>query len=170
MENLQETENGLVRLIRNRWKLPAQDMKEYSPLTLAYIGDAIFDLIIRTYLVEQGNTQVNKLHKRASTIVKATAQKKLFFAINQELTPEETAVYKRGRNAKSVTTAKNASVGDYRVATGLEALFGYLYLTEQYERILELVYLGMTRMEQGIPEQTKEDRRNQTETGEGREE
>ena len=138
-----EGNTGLLSMIIEGLQLEHHSPSEYSPLTLAYIGDAIFDLLIRTYLVEQGNTQVNKLHKRASSYVKASAQKDILYAIQDELLPEELAVYKRGRNAKSYTTAKNASVGDYRVATGLEALFGYLYLSERYERILWLLRRGL---------------------------
>ncbi len=128
--------------IRNLFGLGHHAAGEYSPLTLAFIGDAVFDLYVRTYLVEQGNVQVNKLHKRKSEIVKAGTQKDLLFAISELLTEEEMAVYKRGRNAKSYTTAKNASVGDYRVATGLEALFGYLYLLARHDRALALLKAG----------------------------
>ena len=118
----------------------------YSPLNLAFIGDAVFDLIVRTYVVEQGNVQVNKLHKRKSGIVKAEAQKDLYFAIKDSLTEEEEAVFKRGRNAKSYTTAKNASVSDYRIATGVESLVGFLYMAERYDRILELLKEGFLKM------------------------
>ncbi len=128
--------------IRERFGTGSHKASEYSPLALAFIGDAVFDLFVRTYLVEQGNTQVHKLHKRKSEIVKAEAQKNMFFAIRELLSEEEEAVYKRGRNAKSYSTAKNASVGDYRVATGLEALYGWLYLTEKYDRMLELLKAG----------------------------
>ncbi len=129
----------------------------YSPLNLAFIGDAVFDLIVRTYVVEQGNVQVNKLHKRKSGIVKAEAQKDLYFVIKDSLTEEEEAVFKRGRNAKSYTTAKNASVSDYRIATGVETLVGYLYMSERYDRILELLRKGFLKM--GI---LKEEQMDQT--------
>lgn len=117
--------------------------QSYSPLVLAYIGDAIYDLIIRTYLVKQGNQQVNKLHKQAKTFVKAEAQKDLFYKIESKLSEEELRIFKRGRNAKSQTKAKNASLSDYRTATGLEALFGYLYLKKDLDRIMELVAMGV---------------------------
>ena len=132
--------------IRNLFNTGNHAVGEYSPLTLAFIGDAVFDLYVRTFLTEQGNTQVHKLHKRKSEIVKAEAQKNMLFAIESELTEEEMAVYKRGRNAKSYSTAKNASVADYRVATGLEALFGWLYLSERYDRTLELLKLGFSAL------------------------
>lgn len=127
-----------LKYLKEQFHLGNTDIRTYSPLTLAYIGDAIYDLIIRTILVEQGNSQVNKLHKRASTMVKASAQSSMMEHLMELLTEEEAAVYKRGRNAKSVTMAKNATMSDYRRATGFEALMGYLYLTEQWKRMLDL--------------------------------
>lgn len=146
-------QKGIAGAIREKFNIINQDINTYSPLTLAYIGDAIYDLVIRTMLVENGNKQVNKLHKEASNLVKAEAQKNLLFNIKELLTEEELGVYKRGRNAKSFTTAKNASVADYRVATGLEALMGFLYLTEQYDRILELICFGLNKNKQEDGEQ-----------------
>lgn len=139
------TGGDLAAAIRTAFLLEEQDIRSYSPLTLAYIGDAVYDLIIRTMLVEQSNAQVNRLHKRASGYVKASAQKELLFLIEEALTEEEKGVYKRGRNAKSFTSAKNASIGEYRVATGFEALIGYLYLTGRMGRALELVRLGIEK-------------------------
>ena len=127
--------------------MKAESPATYSPLTLAFIGDAVFDLVVRTLVVEHGNTQVNKLHRQKSAIVKAEAQKDLYFAIKDILTEEEEAVFKRGRNAKSYTTAKNASVSDYRIATGVEALVGYLYMSERYDRVLELLKTGIEALE-----------------------
>ena len=98
------------------------DIKEYSPLTLAYIGDSIYDLIIKSLVVNEGNRQVQKLHKETSMRVQASAQSKMMRAIQEHLTEEEHAVFKRGRNAKSVSPAKNQSITDYRRATGFEAL------------------------------------------------
>lgn len=115
------------------------DIRTYSPLTLAYIGDAIYDLVIRTIVVERGNTSANNLHKTTVRYVNATAQAQMIEALQEELSEEERAIYKRGRNAKSYTTAKNASVIDYRKATGFEALCGYLYLTGKQERMLALI-------------------------------
>lgn len=132
----------ITEMVRAVYGLTAQDIRTYSPLTLAYIGDAIYDLVIRTMLVEKGNSQVNKLHHRASSFVKAGAQKRILEIIEPLLTPEEHGYYKRGRNAKSFTTAKNASVVEYRMATGFEALLGFLYLTGQTDRLLELVKAG----------------------------
>ena len=128
-------------------ELEDTDIRTYSPLTLAYIGDAIYELVIRTILVEKGNAQVNKLHQRASKLVKASAQSEIIEKLKPYLTEEEMGIFKRGRNAKSFTMAKNASMSDYRRATGFEALMGYLYLTEQWDRMLELIKIGITEGE-----------------------
>lgn len=127
--------------------LEEQDLRTYSPLTLAYIGDAIFELVVRTVLVERKNTQAEKLHKAATKIVKAETQALMIEALKQELTEEELAVFKRGRNAKAVTRAKNASMSEYRRATGFEALMGYLYLKGDMERMIELIHLGTEKAE-----------------------
>lgn len=140
-------EKGLDRL-REMFGLENTDIRTYSPLTLAYIGDGIYELIIRTILVEKGNTQVNKLHQRASRLVKASAQTQMIQTLTPHLTEEELSVFRRGRNAKSFTMAKNATMSDYRRATGFEALMGYLYLTEQWERMLELIRIGIQEGEQ----------------------
>ena len=113
--------------------------RQLSPLVLAYIGDSIFDLVVKTKIVTAGNTQVNKMNRAASSIVKAESQSKMIGYLEDKLTEEEGSVYKRGRNAKSYTSAKNASISDYRRATGFEALMGYLYLSGQYERMCELI-------------------------------
>lgn len=135
--------------IKELFQLEDTDIRTYSPLTLAYIGDAIYELVIRTILVEKGNTQVNKLNQRANRLVKASAQSEMIEKLKPHLIEEEMAVFKRGRNAKSYTMAKNATMSDYRRATGFEALMGYLYLTEQWERMLELIKLGMTEETKG---------------------
>ena len=127
--------------------LEEQDLRTYSPLTLAYIGDAIFELVVRTVLVERKNTQAEKLHKAATKIVKAETQALMIEAIKEELAEEELAVYKRGRNAKAVTRAKNATMSEYRRATGFEALMGYLYLKGDIARMLELIHLGVEKAE-----------------------
>ena len=125
------------------FQLKEVDIKEYSPLTLAYIGDGIYDLIIRTLVVNKGNKQVQKLHLETSALVNAGTQSKMMRVLQEQLTEEEHAVYKRGRNAKSVSPAKNQSVTDYRRATGFEALLGYLYLKKEWQRILDLVKMGL---------------------------
>lgn len=124
--------------IRERFNIKKQDIRTYSPLTLAYIGDGVFDLIIRTVVVDKGNTSPNELHRHTSSIVKAHTQALMAEALMEELTEEEHDVYRRGRNAKSFTTAKNATVADYRKATGFEALMGYLYLEDRFDRAVYL--------------------------------
>ena len=125
------------------------DIKEYSPLALAYIGDGIYDLIIRSLVVNQGNKQVNKLHKDTAQLVQASTQSLMMRTMQEYLTEEEHAVYKRGRNSKSVTPAKNQSITDYRRATGFEALLGYLYLKKDWKRLLDLVKIGLDSLERG---------------------
>lgn len=117
--------------------------RQLSPLVLAYIGDSIYDLVVKTYIVGLGNTQVNKMNKKASGIVKAQTQSEIIGYLEEYLTEEEDMIYKRGRNAKSYTSAKNATIGDYRRATGFEALMGYLYLTGQYDRMTVLIRKGL---------------------------
>lgn len=135
----------LLLQIKKAFACKEADVRSFSPLTLAYIGDAVYDLIIRTVVVERGNRAANLLHKTTIKYVNAGAQAALIEALLQELTQEEAAVYKRGRNAKSHTAAKNASIEDYRKATGMEALIGYLYVSDRFDRILELVTLGLDR-------------------------
>lgn len=127
--------------------LEEQDLRTYSPLTLAYLGDAVFELIVRTVLVERKNTQPEKLHKAATKIVKAETQAQMIELLKEDLTEEELAIYKRGRNAKAVTRAKNATMSEYRRATGFEALMGYLYLKGDTERMIELIHEGAKRAE-----------------------
>ena len=135
-------ETNLTKL-KDLFHLEDQDLRSYSPLTLAYIGDGVYELIIRTILVKKGNCPVNRLHKKASSLVKAGAQSAIMEVIEKELTEEELSVYRRGRNAHSPTMAKHATMADYRRATGFEALMGYLYLKEDYTRILTLVRMGI---------------------------
>ncbi len=143
-------ETGINAFIRRQFDVKDTDIRTYSPLALAYIGDGIFDLVIRSVVVGRGNTRANELHCRTSRIVKAQTQAKLIESVLPQLTDEEADVYRRGRNAHSATIAKNASMSDYRKATGLEALLGYLYLTDQFERILALVKEGLVLINERI--------------------
>lgn len=129
--------------IRETFDIRKGDIRTYSPLTLAYIGDGIYDLAIRSMIVAQGNTKASQLHNHTSHLVKAHSQSAMMEYLMPVLSEEEEAVYKRGRNAKSPTMAKNASMSDYRRATGFEALMGYLYLADRFDRILELTVLGL---------------------------
>lgn len=120
-------------------------LNAYSPLTLAFIGDAVFSLVIRTVMVERGNVPVNKLHKATTALVQANKQAEIMEALiaSNSLTEIENDIYRRGRNAKSASSAKNASIQTYRKATGMEALVGYLYLAGDMERIVELTRMGL---------------------------
>ncbi|MBQ9990976.1 MAG: ribonuclease III [Lachnospiraceae bacterium] len=140
-------EKSLLEKLKQEYDLPQVDIRTISPLNLAFVGDGIFDLIIRTILVERANRPAHELHKKKSAIVKAQTQARLSEVLEEVLNEEELAVYKRGRNAKSGTSAKNASIVDYRKATGFEALLGYLYLSGQEDRLLMLVKIGLSRLE-----------------------
>lgn len=134
-----------IKYLKEQFDLQPVDIRTYSPVVLAYIGDAVYELVIRTILVDQGNRQANTLHKKASTYVKASAQAAMAEAFLLELTEEELSYFKRGRNAKTVSMAKHATMHDYRHATGFEALMGYLYLTDQMKRMIDLIKIGMER-------------------------
>ena len=120
---------------------------EYSPLALAFIGDSVFDLVIKSVIVEKANCQVNKLQNKTSKIVRATTQALIVDALKNELSEEEANIYRRGRNAKPYTKAKNASYSEYCKATGLEALVGYLYLKGETKRLVSLIKLGLENAE-----------------------
>ncbi|MBF0780445.1 MULTISPECIES: Mini-ribonuclease 3 [unclassified Granulicatella] len=118
-----------------------KNVEQLNGLTLAYIGDAIYELYIREYLINQGITKPNHLHKTATKYVSAKAQAMLMKAMLQDeifLSEKEKTMYKRGRNTKSHTSAKNTDIMTYRVATGFETLIGYLYLEKQEMRLQEL--------------------------------
>lgn len=136
---------GLNDYINEKFDITSKDIRTYSPLTLAYIGDAVYDLVVRSVLVNRGNTAVNNLHKRASAIVKAPTQAAIAASIMDDLTDEEKDIYRRGRNSKPHTKAKNASTIEYLEATGLEAVVGFLYLKDDMDRALNLIRLGLER-------------------------
>lgn len=137
----------LINFINEQMELDKLNIKTLSPLVLAFIGDGVYDLVIRTIVVGKGNAPVNDLHNQSSSLVKASAQAKLYRNLKDELTDEETRIFKRGRNAKTNTQAKNASKSNYRIATGFETLVGYLYLTNNFPRILELIKMGLDSKE-----------------------
>ena len=140
----------LAEAIRSTFSCKDVDIRSYSPLPLAYIGDAVYDLIIRSVVVEKGNRSANSLHRTTVKYVNAGAQAAMIEALLPCLTEEEQAVYHRGRNAKSYTTAKHAAIADYRKATGMEALLGYLYLKGELPRCLELVKAGFEAIQGGL--------------------
>lgn len=145
-------EKGLVLIshIRDQFQCKENDIKTYSPLVLAYVGDGVYELVIRTILIERGNCGTNTLHKNSTRYVNAKTQALISVKLQDVLTEEEMIIYRRGRNAKSHTSAKNASISDYRKATGLEALIGYLYLTNQQERLLILIKIGLEQIEKEV--------------------
>lgn len=140
----------LLDQIKTKFQCKGVDIRSYSPLTLAFLGDCVFEIIVRTVIVERGNRSPNRLHKDKAKIVNASTQARMIEVLEEELTEEECSVYHRGRNAKSYTSAKNASITDYRKATGLEALCGYLYLNGQMDRVLELVSIGLHKLNMEI--------------------
>lgn len=129
---------NILESILQAYGLEKKDSRQIPALTLAYLGDAVYEVIIRSKLVEQGMMHVSDLNKAAVGYVRAGAQAELIQRVLPELTEEELAVFHRGRNAKSASIAKNASVSEYRNATGFEALIGFLYLEGKWDRILEL--------------------------------
>ncbi|PND40623.1 Mini-ribonuclease 3 [Leuconostoc mesenteroides] len=125
--------------------------RQMNGLSLAYIGDAIYELEVRRHLLSLGLTKVNELQKRSKHYVSAKAHAALFeqMMVSNILTDDELDYFKRGRNAKSHTKAKNTDAITYRISTGVEALFGYLYMSEQHERILELMTWIFEQVETG---------------------
>lgn len=123
-----------------------RDVRSFSPLKLAYLGDAVFEMIIRTLIIEETEGPVKNLHARTSELVNAGSQAKLILSLQEELTEEERSAYRHGRNAKTSSVAKHADIHDYRNATGLEALFGYLYLTGRSARAVELCRIGFDKL------------------------
>ena len=134
--------------IREVLGLPETDVDSYSPLVLAYMGDCVYDLIIKSMVVSRGNKQVHRMHEETSSYVQASAQSLMMRTIQQHLTEEEHAVYRRGRNTRSVSAAKNQTITDYRRATGFEALVGYLFLKKRYARLMQLVKIGLDSLEE----------------------
>ncbi len=131
----------MIKDIIETFNLEGADPSRYSPLALAFIGDSIYGAIAKTVVVLEGNCPADKLNAKSVQYVKAVSQAKAadYLIENSLITEEELKVYKRGRNANSPTSAKNAPVGDYRKATGLEALIGYLYLKGDMDRVIELM-------------------------------
>lgn len=137
----EETCNGFLE----RFEFSENAINNLSPLVLAYVGDSVYEVFVRTFLVSKGNVPVHILHKKSINYVKAKAQSDIIHRIMEFLNDEELNIVRRGRNAKSGTIPKNANVTDYKYATGFESLIGYLYLKKKYNRlmyILEIAVLG----------------------------
>lgn len=125
------------------------DIRLYSPQALAFLGDAVYEILVRERIVHRANMPVNKLHLQAVEQVRASYQSKAYAVVEPVLTKEELAALKRGRNISSIKPPKNGTMQDYRRATGLECLFGYLYLKGEIQRINELFLMIEEHLEQG---------------------
>ena len=120
-------------------KISEERARQLSPVTLAFVGDAVYSLFVREREVITADAKLNELQKRTSQIVSAKGQNELLHRIERRFTQDEEDIYHRGRNAKKSTKSKHASVAEYTASTGLEAVLGYLFLTGQYQRISELL-------------------------------
>jgi len=149
-ESIKEIDENLVEELEKTFGIGKWKTSQQSALSLAFIGDCVYDLVIRTILTTHEGGTNKSLHKKATNIVKAESQALLIDAIEDELTEEEKQIFHHGRNAKSSSSAKNASIVAYRKATGLEALIGYLYLEKRYSRIMTLMKSGLTKTGQLI--------------------
>ena len=130
------------------FQMEAKDIRTYSPLSLAFLGDAVYSVVIRTIALTKGNRQTKKLHDEVSRLCSAVTQAAIGEAILGELTEEEKAVFRRGHNAHPAHHAKNATMEEYLEATALETLCGYLYLKDETQRMTELLRLGYKKYEE----------------------
>ena len=144
---MEQSLSAFAQAFRESYHVEKTDVRAIPALTLAYIGDAVYELVVRAYLVRRYNRSANQLHQKASHIVNAGTQSALIGVIEPYLNEEEKGFYRRGRNAHSYTKAKHASMSDYRRATGFEALIGYLFLEEHYDRIVTLIRDGLETLE-----------------------
>lgn len=150
-------DEDIFKLFGGGFSIKQGDLDSFSPLVLAYLGDAVYELYVRTLLVSRGNAPVHKLHKRSVAYVKAKAQSDVVHLLLERLTAEEKDVVRRGRNAKSGTIPKNADVTEYKYATGFETLLGYLYLKGDDARLIEVLKLAVDLIE---PENGQEDKQS----------
>ncbi len=139
-------DNPFLEAIHTCFPHPETDIRTLSSLKLAYLGDAVFEIIIRTLSIEETHGPVKNLHKRTSELVNARSQAQLVLAVQDDLTEEEKRIFRHGRNAKTSSVAKHADIHDYRNATGLEALLGHLYLTGEFTRAVELCRIGFDKL------------------------
>lgn len=128
-----------LEVLSNELKMSAADLAETSPLVLAYLGDALYEAYIRSYLVKCNKLSVHKLHKLSVGFVSANAQAAIIHKLMDILSEDEKDIIRRGRNTKSGSVPKNADIGKYRYATGFEALVGYLYLSNQNDRLSDVL-------------------------------
>ncbi|RCX18924.1 ribonuclease-3 family protein [Anaerobacterium chartisolvens] len=142
--------DGYFKGIFDKFNLNKKDPGQYNPLVLAYIGDAVYEVFIRTFLIHNGNSPVHKLHKQSIGFVKAKAQSDIIHLIWDNLDSEEQNIVRRGRNAKSGTIPKNADVTEYKYATGFEALVGFLFLKEDNARLMDILSMSVSGRQGGI--------------------
>jgi ribonuclease-3 family protein len=128
---------------------PSREPERLNPLVLAYIGDAVFEVFVRQYVISQTNHRPHHLHRQSTRFVSAKAQASALQRLLPELTDEERDIVKRGRNAKSGSSPKNADILDYRHSTAFECLIGYLYYKQDYARLRRLIELVIGPAEPG---------------------
>lgn len=145
---MEENKGDFLQAIDTCFSIKEQDIRTYSPLTLAYLGDAVYELMIRSLIIRQGNRSTDSLHRTVTKLVKAETQSALYYAIFEVLTEEEAEMLRKGKNSKPATKAKHAGMADYHRATGLETLCGYLYLQGKTERLAELLSFGLKKLEE----------------------
>jgi len=133
--------------VKEQFDIKDTDINTYNPLTLAFIGDSVYEIIIRTLVISKGNKSVNALAKDKNKLVNAKTQSRIAEILAEVFTEEEADIYRRGKNAKTANHSKSAAYSEYHRATGLEAVFGYLYLTGRLERCLDLLKIALKKIE-----------------------
>ena len=133
--------------IKEQFDIKDTDINTYNPLTLAFIGDSVYENIVRTMVVSKGNKSVNALAKDKNKLVNAKTQSRIAEILTEYYTEEEADIYRRGKNAKTANHSKSAAYSEYHRATGLEAVFGYLYLTGKLDRCLELFKTALEKLD-----------------------
>lgn len=146
-------DNSFFEYIQKGRNLTQSDLNQLSPLVLAYVGDTVYEVFIRTMLACEGKSSVHALHKRSIAYVKAKSQSDIIHKIMEELTQEEQDVVRRGRNAKSGTIPKNADVTEYKYATGFESLVGYLFLKKDYDRLRQVLEMAVSAKKNDLGKQ-----------------
>lgn len=150
--------NELFEDVLGKFSFNESTINQYSPLVFAYVGDAVFEVFVRTMLIHESNSPVNKLHKRSTELVKAKTQCSIIHRITDSLSQAEQDIVRRGRNAKSGTIPKNANVSEYKYATGFEALIGYLYLKNEHQRLFQILTMAVTNNPNNTLLLTKEEK------------
>ncbi|MCQ2519134.1 MAG: ribonuclease III [Lachnospiraceae bacterium] len=137
---------NILDIVNEKFELDNKKPEEITPLMLAYIGDAVYEVVSRTIVMSGGNRPINQVHRDNTKIVNATTQARMAEVLMDVFDEAEASQYRRGKNAKSQTSAKNSSLADYRKATGLEAVIGYLYLKGNNDRLIELINTGFEKL------------------------